>query len=90
MYFGIFTDVNSINLTNNAISVYPNPAEDMLYIASNNTTTDVAIIDVVGNLVKEYKNAGQSVNVSDLTTGVYIVRVSNINGEIVSTRFVKK
>ena len=90
MYFGIFTDVNSINLTNNAISVYPNPAEDMLYIASNNTTTDVAIIDVVGNLVKEYKNAGQSINVSDLTTGVYIVRVSNFNGEIVSTRFIKK
>ncbi len=90
MYFGIFTDVNSINLTNNAISVYPNPAEDMLYITSNNTTTDVAIIDVVGNLVKEYKNAGQSINVSDLTTGVYIVRVSNFNGEIVSTRFIKK
>lgn len=68
------------NTLNNLISVYPNPASDLFYVTnnSNETIVNIAVYAMNGALVKEIKNPAdaKAVQISDLQTGVYIVRLS--------------
>jgi hypothetical protein len=88
MYFGIFTDVKKLNAS--SVSVYPNPAENILYIKSNTTFSKIAIYNVMGTQVKEYRNVLQRVNVGDLKAGVYSIRLTDADGKTASAKFIKK
>jgi hypothetical protein len=90
MYFGVYNDVYNLNPFNNNVSVYPNPVDNDLFIRSNKTFSQVAIYNVAGTQVKGYGNALKSVNVSDLKAGVYFIRLTDTNGNNVSSRFIKK
>jgi gas vesicle protein len=90
MYFGVYTDVNELNASVNNASVYPNPAENNLYIRSNTTVTQVAIYNVLGARLKEVGNPSNSINVSDLKSGVYIIKMTDSNGKTVTSVFLKK
>ncbi|MHC1707330.1 MAG: T9SS type A sorting domain-containing protein [Bacteroidales bacterium] len=89
MYFGVYTGVNTMNPSDNNVSVYPNPAENILNITSNTTISKVAIYNVSGTQVKESLNEFHQINVSDLANGVYLLRITDINGTTVNTRFIK-
>ncbi len=60
------------------LKVYPNPLKgNVLNITSDaNATKTVAIFDVLGKQVVNTKTAGTSINVSNLTSGVYIVKIT--------------
>ncbi|MCX6268773.1 MAG: T9SS type A sorting domain-containing protein [Bacteroidetes bacterium] len=90
MYFGIYTSVNNLNASENNVSVYPNPAENDLYIRSDATISKVAIYNILGSQVKEFGNVLQSINVSDLKTGVYHIKITDTKGKTATSVFVKK
>lgn len=90
MYFGIYTNVETPDQSNNDMSVYPNPAENNLYFGSSTSLSKVAIYNVVGTQVKEYVNVSHSVNVGDLKTGLYLIKLTDTNGKTVTSRFIKK
>jgi len=84
-------DIKQLNvLSNNDLSVYPNPAENNLYFASKTTLSKVAIFNLDGKQVKEYDNVLKSIDVSDLKTGDYIMRLTDTNGKTVTSKFIKK
>jgi hypothetical protein len=60
------------------LSVYPNPVTDgNLYITSNsNEAKTVAVYDILGKQVLNAKTTNNSVNVSNLKGGAYIVRIT--------------
>ncbi|WP_294824294.1 T9SS type A sorting domain-containing protein [uncultured Flavobacterium sp.] len=60
------------------LKVYPNPLKgNVLNITSDaNATKAVAIFDVLGKQVVNTKTANTSINVSSLTSGVYIVKIT--------------
>ncbi|MFN4233899.1 MAG: T9SS type A sorting domain-containing protein [Bacteroidia bacterium] len=79
-------DVTSIEENNDNfanISIYPNPANNTFVVAFNSESpVMIDIININGQTVKSINvnNTGfnsQLVDVNDLTTGVYIVRLSN-------------
>jgi len=74
----------------NAVKLYPNPAVNDLYISGKTAQSKVEIFNVVGKQVKEYSNVLQSVNVSGLNTGVYLIRLTDVNGKTVTSKFIKK
>ena len=55
------------------VSIFPNPANDKLYITSNKIKS-VEIFNFVGSKVATYGN-DNIINISDLSTGSYIVKV---------------
>lgn len=66
------------------ISVYPIPAEDMLYVVGDKITqeTEIKVFDVLGNgykIVSSINDRGVEINVSFLPTGVYFINVQNTN-----------
>ncbi|HTD40811.1 MAG TPA: T9SS type A sorting domain-containing protein, partial [Mucilaginibacter sp.] len=93
----------SNNITNNNISLYPNPAGstinlsiDQIKVVSSNanaTSYDLNIINNNGSIVKTVISspALSQVNISNLLPGTYIVQVVNSNGKslVGKSKFVK-
>lgn len=75
--------------TNNTISLYPNPANDVLNISSSNSITKIEVYDLLGKKVASNDNAS-NVNVGDLGKGAYIVKVVQENGSVVAKQFIKE
>ncbi len=76
------TDIRQSN-----ISVYPNPATDVINISNVSSKTKFEIYSVGGQLVNQGTSDGK-VNVSKLTKGVYILSLES-NGEKSQTKFIK-
>lgn len=66
-------DVNNVN-----VSVYPNPANDVLNIQGERIS-EVQLLDLSGRTVMTASNAG-SLNISSLPASVYMVRVVTADG----------
>ena len=74
---------------NNTISLYPNPAQEVLNISSSNSITKIEVYDMQGRNVASNINASV-VNVAALVKGAYIVKVVQENGSVVAKQFIKK
>ncbi|MEL1245052.1 T9SS type A sorting domain-containing protein [Flavobacterium sp. DGU11] len=75
----------------NTFTMYPNPASNVLNFASENAIEGIQVYNVMGQKVIDTKPAqnNASVDVSGLTSGVYIVNTT-INGKQSSARFIKQ
>jgi hypothetical protein len=74
---------------NNTISLYPNPANDVLNVSSSNKISKIEVYDLLGRKVAS-KNNASDVNVAALGKGAYIVKVVKENGSVVAKRFIKQ
>ncbi len=70
-----------------AVSVYPNPTKDVLYI-SGEKVTEVEITDMTGKKVYDQRINEQKVSITSLTSGTYMIRLITSHG-IATQRFVK-
>ena len=76
-----------------AFSIYPNPANDVLHIASDAELSTAKVYDVAGKLVKEVNIGGalsNSMDISDLNNGVYILEIETVSGQSNSSKIIKK
>jgi hypothetical protein len=74
----------------NAVSFYPNPAQNDLYFSGKSMLSKVVIYNIVGAQVREFRNVSQSINVSDLKSGVYMIKSTDENGKTSTSKFLKK
>jgi hypothetical protein len=76
---------------NAKIQVYPNPASDVLKVATKSEKPfEVFVYSLNGSVVRQEKNLGTtlSLNISDLAAGEYIVVVKSA-GQTTNTKFIK-
>ncbi len=68
------------------LNIYPNPVSGgKLYITSKSgQSRDIEIFDVLGKRILAASISGKELNISDLTPGVYIIKVKE--GEASETR----
>lgn len=72
------------------LSLYPNPVSDQLYISSEDQKVEnVAVYNLSGTLVKNVSNEVDSIDVSNLATGSYLIRVATDQG-ITTKKIIKK
>lgn len=69
-------------------NVYPNPASETVAINANSRIVSITLYNSIGENVSLNKVNSKTANidVSSLATGIYIVKVTFVNGEIVSER----
>ena len=76
-----------------SFNIYPNPVNDKLYIETLTPALTVEIYDIYGRVQNLSNSATQqlsnSIDVTNLNSGVYFVKVRTENGEAVQ-RFIKK
>jgi uncharacterized delta-60 repeat protein len=74
--------------SSNKVSIYPNPAKDVLYFSTNEKIDKAEIYDLNGRLVKFGKISSGYINVSDLSKGLYFIVLQTETGKI-KTKFLK-
>ncbi|MFP9113156.1 T9SS type A sorting domain-containing protein [Flavobacterium sp. RHBU_3] len=77
--------------TKNALTVYPNPANDVLNIVNQNTIESLTVYNMLGQAVitTQPKNTTTSLNISNLNSGVYMVNAT-AGGKTSTIRFIKQ
>lgn len=75
---------NEFKISN--VSLSPNPTKNMLYISNDNTTfNSIEVSDLNGRIVKATKQNALNtteVNISDLSAGVYMVKIVSDKGTV--------
>lgn len=86
----------SVNPVNEVatFSVFPNPSTNNITITSSNSSTinGIEMVDINGRTVKSLKLdnlTSTDVNISDLSQGIYVVKISSENGSV-SQKVVKQ
>ncbi|MDR1505193.1 MAG: T9SS type A sorting domain-containing protein [Prevotella sp.] len=64
------------------ITLYPNPTKEALQIVSPLPIRQINIYDVSGKMVKQIINPEQSISVSELTSGMYLLQIHTTKGII--------
>jgi len=83
--------INKTGVKNNrnlSIKVYPNPASDYVKVEASDNAY-ISIMSVDGKVIKTLKNP-KLINVSDFTTGIYIVEIKDGNKVSVQKLIIKK
>jgi hypothetical protein len=80
--------VNVNEYSHNAnVNVYPNPADDKVYIETQTQTVNIEIYDIYGRVqnlrISESQNLRISIDVANLKSGIYFVKVNTDEGNIV-------
>ena len=73
------------------LRIYPNPAGDVLFLATEMNVKEVAIYDIYGRNVSQQVNMTtrqQVIDVANLETGIYFINIKTDKGNIVK-RFIK-
>jgi hypothetical protein len=86
--------VNDLSSSNTEVSVYPNPAKDVLYISLNknvNAGSIIAIYNLLGKevMVENVKASAQniSLNTSSLSEGIYLIKLVSPDGSQAVKKF---
>jgi hypothetical protein len=71
--------------------IYPNPVDDILYFSFNEPVEYAQIFNMLGQLVRTCQPIhNHSIDVSDLPEGLYLVKVTSLDGDNMVNRFIKK
>jgi len=87
----IDTNISIEDINNNSISVYPNPANNVLFVKNMNNISEISIINILGQTVQNINVKGENteINISNLTNGMYFIKFNNTNGAKSIKSFVK-
>ncbi|NRA11314.1 MAG: T9SS type A sorting domain-containing protein, partial [Crocinitomicaceae bacterium] len=84
--------VTQIELHDN-VALFPNPSSNSITIASSESNlSEITIIDLSGKVVKsvEVSNASVSLDILNLSKGIYVVKITLYNGNVVTKKLVKR
>jgi N-acetylneuraminic acid mutarotase len=82
-----FTGMNEME--REGVYLYPACASDRIYLSGVKTDAPVEITDSQGRLLKKEINQDQGLDVSALSSGLYLVRISS-NSTVFISRFIKE
>ena len=84
-------DIDYVNNDSSQLMVFPNPVKDELnLLLQKNETTSLQILNHLGQIIdtKEVTKSNK-INVSDLTSGIYFIKLDTANTIIIS-KFIKE
>nr|NQU91233.1 T9SS type A sorting domain-containing protein [Bacteroidota bacterium] len=83
---GMTMSITSVNNIDGVygLDVFPNPATDVVNIVTDYTIQSVTVVNYVGQAVMEQIVGGNEaqINVSDLETGIYFLRIETVDGKV--------
>jgi hypothetical protein len=79
--------VNEIEL-NKDLSLYPNPSSSKLTIELEEVISSISIFDAMGNVIQANLTSSNSIDVSELSNGVYVLQVETEKG-VARQKFIK-
>ena len=88
--------INNINDKNTilqeedlALKIFPNPTGDFINIQTKEKIERIEVLDMRGNSKKIKNNEKNKINVSNLSSGYYILKI-NFHNKVITKKFIKK
>ena len=85
--------IDTPTVTESSLSVYPNPVNNKLFISTNEKIETISIYTITGVMVGQQSTVNSqqsmSIDVTNLNSGIYFVKINTKENEIIE-RFVKK
>lgn len=86
---------NSLGVTDisehaTSIELFPNPAQNQLYIKSDIAVKAIALMDVYGKIFSVDNNNEKGIDISTLAPGIYFAKIQVGKGSVVLKKFVKQ
>lgn len=72
------------------VKVFPNPASQFITIESDLNVKSIDITNTLGQTVKNFSTPSMKINVADLNTGEYFIRMTTTDNLIVNKKFTKQ
>lgn len=84
--------LNTNDYDKEMLNIYPNPAYDIMYVNGDKNYYNVNIIDLDGRIVieKAISTNDNSINVCNLPSGLYIIKLTDENKQVYIRKFVKE
>ena len=85
--------LSTASLENEQITMYPNPATDIISLRFDDISKlKVTIYDVIGReiLSKLLEKSNKNIDISSLGSGTYIVQITNENNEKITKKLIIK
>ena len=91
----VFKNISTIGLVeseNQELNVFPNPANDLLFINLPSSAKQISIVDIYGKLIYSEPALFESheLKISSLAIGTYWLKVDLTNGRTALKRFIKQ
>jgi hypothetical protein len=77
----------------NSISIYPNPATDLVTISGAGEKNTISLYDATGKLLLEQRSTGSGrdkLDMSRFAKGIYIIRIAADSGTVTNSRITKQ
>ena len=89
------TGIDDLNFNNEDISIFPNPANKIINIEFKSQqikSYDAEIYNIQGKLIfmKQYKSNSINIDISDLSKGIYLLKLKDKTGSIIQTKKIVK
>ena len=84
------TNVVDLDKFSSSLVLYPNPVKDILSVSSSELIEHIQIININGSVVKSVR-AGLNhfnINIEKLPAGLYFVRLTTIDGDIINKKII--
>ncbi len=90
-----FADAATLNIDNsrnNSIALFPNPASSIVNITSNNRTqiTSIELYNISGQKIEAHLSDDDSIDVRNLSDGVYFLHLTSENETLIKKLVVKR
>ena len=72
------------------VTVYPNPVKDILKIKSDQKIEKLELYNIVGQKLNQYDANSSEINLSDKSSGVYILKIRLTNGKTETKKLIKQ
>jgi len=74
----VYTKVESYCDNNKVVNIFPSPANDYLYIDNTNIEiSNISLISIQGQIVKKFKSNITQLDISDVPSGIYFIKINS-------------
>lgn len=88
--WGAAAKMSNTEISKNNIVIYPNPVSDILQISSESSIHNYKIMNIQGAVLKEGNPIENTIDVSNLSSGLYFLQMKLENGDEQIQRVIKK
>ena len=81
---------NDLEMIKNEVMIYPNPTRNSFALSAD--VTLVEIYNITGQIIKSFNNAtsNQQFDITDLETGIYLIKLTDNNGTSQTKKLIKE
>lgn len=72
------------------IQIAPNPVQDILSVQSNQAVKQIMVYDMLGKLIEMKRVTANSIDVSQLSKGIYMIKLTSDSNQVFVSKFVKE